>query len=156
MAKKNGNGKADKAADKRDEFPLPKVESFTRSLRCDLKADEIAERADRAATLIAERDAKDEEQRAAAKHAKSVIETIDAEIRSLSNQVRTKATYRDVPCERVKDLRLKKIIEKRCDTGEVLFERALTEAECQAELDFPDAKPGDLDADFDEPPSAGA
>lgn len=77
-------------------------------------------------------------------------------IRSLSNQVRTKATYRDVPCERVKDLRLKKIIEKRCDTGEVLFERALTEAECQAELDFPDAKPGDLDADFDEPPSAGA
>lgn len=142
--------KGEKGEPEEDKFPPPKVEKFRRSLRVELKPDEIAESADRAAQMLADRDAKDEEQKAAAKHAKAVIESIDAEIRRLSNEVRTKATYRDVECDRIFDLRTKTLTEKRTDTGETLFERPLTEAECQRELDLPEPN-ADLDSDFEEP-----
>lgn len=74
--------------------PDDKTEQYSETLRVELTLSEIADRADRAAQLIADRDAKDEEHKAAAKHSKSVIESIEAEIRRLSNEVRTKATYR--------------------------------------------------------------
>lgn len=145
MAKKK-NGAAE--PEKTEEQPV-KVEGFIRELRVQLKTDEIAERADRAAQLLAERDSKEEEQRAAAKHAKSVIESMEAELRRLSNEVRTKATYREVQCERRYDYRVGKIIEVRKDTDEVLFERPMTDAERQRELDL-DTPPSDLDDDFDD------
>ncbi len=149
--KKNRKGAKDEGEDD-DKFPPPKVEKFQRSLRVELKPDEIAASADRAAQLLAERDSKEEEQKAQAKHAKSVIESLDAELRRLSNEVRTKATYRDVSCERIFDLRTKTLVEKRSDTDEVLFERPLTDVECQRELDLPPPG-GDLDSDFDEAPA---
>ena len=151
-SKKNGNGKTQTAQDEQDKFPPPKVERYRRSLRVELKPEEIAESADRAAQMIADRDSKDEEQKAQAKHAKAIIEGLEGEIRRLSNEVRTKATYRDVECDRIFDLRTKTLTEKRTDTGEVLFERPLTETECQRELDLPPPG-GDLDSDFDEAPA---
>lgn len=145
--KKNGAPEPEKTEDDKEQ-PV-KVEAFVRELRVQLKTEEIAERADRAAQLLAERDSKEEEQKAAAKHAKSVIESMEAELRRLSNEVRTKATYREVQCERRYDYRLGKIFEIRKDTDEVLFERPMTDAERQRELDL-DKQPGDLDDDFDD------
>ena len=147
--KKNGTPEPDKPDESKDETPPIKVESFVRELRVQLKTEEIAERADRAAQLLAERDSKEEEQKAATKHAKSVIESMEAELRRLSNEVRTKATYGQVQCERRYDYRLGKISEVRKDTDEVIFERAMTDTERQRELDL-DKPPGDLDDDFDD------
>ena len=126
-----------------------RVEHFTQNLRVILAPAEIADRADRAAQVIADHDAKEAEQAAAAKHAKSVLASLSAEHRRLSNEVRTKSTYRDVPCERRFDFVSGTISEHRIDTGEVVFERSMTEAEKQAEFDFGKGGPGgDLGDDF--------
>jgi hypothetical protein len=111
-----------------------KVEKFTASLKVQLTPLEIADRADRAASILAERDAKEEEHKAAAKHNKAVIEALEAELRRLSNEVRTKSTYQPVPCERRYVYSTNTLLEVRMDTDEVILDRALTEAERQREL----------------------
>lgn len=133
--------------------PPPRVERFNKSLKVVLTAEEIADSADRAAQLLADHDAKEDELKAAAKHAKSVLESLSAEVRRLSNEVRTKSTYKNVECERIYDLVAGQIRELRKDIGEVIFERPMTDAERQSELDF-DKKDDDggegLGDDFDD------
>lgn len=143
--------------------PPTRVESFSQNLPVPLKAVEIAERADRAAQLLADRDTKVEEQKAQSKHAKSVIEQIEAEMRRLSGEVRTKRTYQDVDCERVYNYEAATVTERRLDTKEVLSERPMNDVERQQPLPFePGAEPpkpsgsGDLDDEFGGPPPAGA
>lgn len=135
-------------------MPPPRVERFNKNLKVTLTPEEIADRADRAAQMLADHDSKEEEQKAAAKHAKGVLDSMSAEIRRLSNEVRTKSTYKGVECERIYDLVAKQIREIRKDTGEVIFERPMTESELQSELDFDkkdDEKKGDdLEDAFDE------
>lgn len=116
--------------------PDDKTETFTQSLKVQLTPAEVADRADRAAQMIAERDAKEEEQKAAAKHAKSVIESLDAEIRRLSNEVRTRSTYSPVECQREWRYGDGIFREVRNDTGEELINRRLTDAERQLNLPF--------------------
>lgn len=120
------------------EKPIPdtKVQNFGQSLRVQLTPDEVADRADRAACKIAERDDHEAQAKAAQKHAKSTIEQYDAEIRNLSNEVRNRSTYRTVECERQYDYRAGMYREIRLDTGEVVLERRLTAAESQPELPF--------------------
>jgi hypothetical protein len=96
------------------------TEKFTSTLKVELTAEEVAERADRAAQMLADRDRKEEEQKAAAKHAKSVIESMDAD--------------RPVDCERCSDYVAGRYRETRLDTGEVFVDRPLTEAEKQRPL----------------------
>lgn len=122
--------------DKQTKFPPPKLERFVRQCRVKLKREEIEERAARAAQLLADRDAKEAEQKAAAKHAKAIVDGIDSELRRVSEEVRSGETYRDVECTRTFDLRTKRLTETRNDTREIIFERPLTEGECQAELDL--------------------
>lgn len=124
--KNDGNGKAEDV----------KVEKYSTSLRVVLTPDEIADRADRAAQKLAERDSKEEEMKAAAKHAKGVIEMLEAELRQLSTEVRTRSTYAPVECERRYDYRAKTYTEVRLDTDETLTERPLTETELQRDLAF--------------------
>jgi hypothetical protein len=124
---------AEKPPEKTEAAPM-KTEPFTRDLRVTLKAEEIAERADRAAQILADRDSKEEELKAHAKHAKSVIESLEAEMRRLSNEVRTKATYQEVRCERRFLYDTGKVIEVRLDTGEVLSERDMNDSEKQRDL----------------------
>lgn len=119
-----------------DEDPDVKTETFTHTLRIKLTPEEVAEKADHAARLIADRDEKEEAQKAAAKHAKGVIEAIDAEIRKLSNEVRSRSTYGPVECERRLDYRSRTLTEVRLDTGEELSRRKLTIAELQRELPY--------------------
>lgn len=126
---------------KKDEPILPdaKIEKYTSSQRCILTSEEIADRADRAAAMLADRDQKEEEQKAAAKHAKSIIEAIDADLRHVSNEVRTRSTYRAIECERRFEYTTGIMREIRLDTDEVIGERKLTLAEMQRELPFEDA-----------------
>ena len=135
-----------------------RAEKFERKLRVILTREEIEERADRAAHLLGERDAKEELAKAAQKHAKSEIEEIEAQMRRISGEVRDKSTYREIKCERRFDFESKKVIEFRLDTDEEIERRDMTAEELQMGLDFdgaPDDKPdpdggGDVDDDFAE------
>jgi len=120
-----------------------KVEAFRQQLRVTLTTEEVASRADRAAHVLAERDQKEEEAKAAQKHLKSIIDNMEAEMRRLSNEVRDHATYQLVDCERVYDYETGRVSEIRKDTGESVNERAMTLEERQQELSF-----GDVEDEF--------
>lgn len=122
--------------------PKTKIEKYEDTLKVILTPEEIADRADRAAQLIAERDNKEEEQKAAAKRAKSVIESMDGQIRHLSNEVRTRSTYRKVECERRYLYSEGLLQEIRLDTHEVILDRKLTDREMQRDL-YEDAAPAE-------------
>lgn len=133
--------------------PPVKIEKFTQSLMVALKAPEIAERADRAAHLIADRDNLREEAKLANKERKAKIEAIGSEIRKLSSEVREKVTHRELPCERRFLYAERLVREFRTDTGEMFFERPMTEQESQRQFEFPDggvAGPGSVDDEFSE------
>jgi hypothetical protein len=131
---------------RRQKLPQVKVQKYEATLKVVLTPEEIADRADRAAQKVAERDSKEEDMKAAAKHAKAEIEKLDAEFRFLSNEVRTRSTYRPVECERRYDYRALRVLEMRTDTGEQLADRKMTEVEKQREL-FEEQAEGDAGAD---------
>lgn len=126
-----------------------KVENFARELKVVLKPEEVAERAERAAQLLADRDHAEAELKAHASNVKSRIATMESEMRHLSGEVRTKCTYRNVDCERRYLYDTGMVQEVRMDTGEVLSERAMTEREKQQDLPFGGGS-GDIDDDFGE------
>lgn len=134
--------------------PPVKVEPFTQQLACGLKREEIEDRAQKAAFLLSDRDNReasfDEERKAQ----KAVLQRIDNEIRAVSQEVREKVTYRDVACERRFIYAEAKVRDVRLDTGEVVFERPMSDAERQPGLFDPKggAGGGDVDDEFaDEP-----
>lgn len=127
-----------KAAEKKAK-ERAKIEHYTTQLKCVLKPHEIAERADRCAQLVADMDSKEADMKAAQKHAKSVIETIGSAIRTLSEEVRSKSTYRGVEVQKKLDYLRNFVSETRLDTGEIVSERGMTEAERQRELPFEEA-----------------
>jgi len=117
------------------------------SLRCSLTVGEVAERATFAAELVLDLEKNEEARKAAAAHAKIVSAEISAEIRRLSCEVRTGATYRIVDCHRIHDYAAGLLREVRTDTGEELSTRPLTGAERQPALPFAaDDKEGNADA----------
>lgn len=114
----------------------PKIQRYTTNLKVQLTPAQIADRSDRAAQAMADRDAKEEEMKAAQKHAKSVIEELDGAIRKLLGEVRSKSTYQPVECER-RYLYEKRVVQDvRLDTGEVVDQRPMTESELQPSLAF--------------------
>jgi hypothetical protein len=127
--------------------PPTKIENFTRDLRVQLKREEIEERADRAAHLLEQHDLKEAEFAEERKRQKSVLTDMLTELRRLNGEIRDKSTYRPVQCERRYLYDQGKLIEVRCDTGEIIFDRPLTEQEKQRELPF-DQKGDDLDDEF--------
>ena len=137
---------------KSSSLPPMKIEQYMSNLKVILTKEEIADRADRAAGLLQDRDTKEEEQKARAKAEKAVIESIESELRRVSNEVRTKATYQDVQCERRYVYDKSKVQEWRLDTGEMISERDMNDSEKQRDLPFDDdgkgGGGGDLDDEF--------
>ena len=138
---------------KSSSLPPVKIEQYMTNLKVILTREEIADRADRAAGLLQDRDTKEQEQKARAKAEKADIDAIEAELRRVSNEVRTKATYQDVQCERRYVYDKSKVQEWRLDTGEMISERDMNETEKQRDLPFDDddkggAGGGDLDDEF--------
>jgi hypothetical protein len=113
-----------------------KVERFTRSLRIALTTEEVAQRADRAAHVLVMRDQKEAERKAANTAAKSQIEELDAELRRISGEIRDKAKFDTVNCERRFMYRVGRIVEVRLDTKEEIHESAMTLEERQLEMDL--------------------
>lgn len=133
MAKNgSGNGKANGSGT----MDGVKTEKLEKQLPVKLTEKEVAERADRAAHLFAECDAKEQAMKAAQKAAKAEIESLEAEHRRLSNEVRDKVTYRLVECEKNYYFRLNKVETTRMDTCETIEERPMLEHERQLEMKY--------------------
>lgn len=133
-------------------------EPFERDLRVILTTDQVAERADRLAHLMKQRDSKVELAKAAMSHAKSEIAELDATSRRLGAEVRDKACYMPTRCVRTFDYRTGRVTETRSDTGEIIDERAMTPEERQLAFepgsnvrkdDVKDDKDDDLDDEFE-------
>lgn len=145
MASKRSTKKSDKPEEER-----VKVERFSESLPCVLSASQIADRANRSAHLVEDRDHLDEELKAVNRAEKGKIARIESEIRSLSNEVRTRTTYQEVRCERRYNYTTGHISEVRVDTGEVISYREMNDVEKQREIDFGG---GDIDDEFSDEPT---
>lgn len=140
MASKKASKKIkNETPEKKDEV---RVATFSRDLICDLTREEVEERASKAAELVQKRDLKQADFDSQRKYWKNQIEEIEVEIRSVSSEVRSKKTSRQIVCERICDYTSGRVREVRTDTGEALSDRAMTDAERQRELDF-----GDNDVD---------
>lgn len=138
--------KKKKPEDKRDDDI--KLQPFTQELEVDLTSDELADRARRAAHRLQDHDAMQERHKAEAKQNRAALEEVASEIRTLSRAVREGTEFREVDCERVYNWTLGTVTDRRKDTGAVLSERAMTDAERQKALDFDDGKSGDIDEEF--------
>lgn len=120
--------------------PNVRREPFATDLRVPLKANEIADRADRAAVLEDDIEQKLEAAKAQSKVARSEVSQLSAEKRRLQSEVRTKATYREVQCERRFLYDDGVVVEVRMDTGEEISSRPMTEAEKQQSFSFPEGE----------------
>ena len=114
--------------------PPDRTEKFSQNLKCTLSQQEVAQRADRAANLVVLITDKDEDRKAANKHAQGEIDQLTSELSQLSNEVRTKATYRNVECERRFVYSEQKVREDAARRLHLLNTRAMTEREMQLEL----------------------
>lgn len=139
-------------ASKKDNSNPVRISRIAKALRIELTAEEVADRAQRAAHILSERDEKESAQKAQQKHAKSQIEELEAELRRLSNEVRDRATYTQVECEERHNYKRRKVVVVRLDSNEVIEERDMTNAESQRELDFNTKKnePSKLEKDADD------
>lgn len=133
---------------KKPDSPSPvKIEPFSQNLAVALSTKELAERSDRAAHVMADRDqarlAFAEEKKAT----RTRINQMGLEIRSLLAEVREKVTYREVACERRFIYAEKIVRDVRLDTGDTLTERPMSEQESQRELFDGNPPPGGGDVD---------
>lgn len=138
-----------------------KREPFRQELQVKLTAAEVADRAQRAAHLIADHDAQESTFKEQAAANKLVLKRIGSEMRKVSEEVRSGSTYREVACERVYNWTDGSVKDIRTDTGETIKERGMTEAERQKSLPFPPPESSDdLDDEFegedDKKPEGGA
>lgn len=132
---------------------------FSEALICQLTADEVAERADRAARLQYDHDELAAEMASEANGYKAKLVRIEVEQRRLLDEVRTRQGYRPVECERQADFAAGVLRTVRLDTGEIVRTRQLTAEERQKQLfvddDYPDPwdvqRLGDEDDEDDEP-----
>lgn len=80
--------------------PDIKIEKYKESLRVQLTREEIEDRAERAAQILQDRDSKEEEMKTAQKHAKAVIEQLEAEVRLDTNEVLTSRKLTEAEAQR--------------------------------------------------------
>jgi len=110
----------------------------TRYLPCILTEKELLERGQRAAELVSEIASQEEEKKAAAAAAKSKIDALEAQLRDVSREVRTKVERRQVEVRLEKDFDRNVEETVRCDTGEVVETRVLMPQERQTLIPVPD------------------
>jgi hypothetical protein len=85
---------------------------------------------------VSERDQLEEALKAYTKEERSKIARVESDIRNLSEEVRTRSTYQDVPCERAYNYDEGRVLETRLDTGKTLHERGMHPHERKRELDL--------------------
>lgn len=127
---------------------------YTDIQRVRLTDEELIERAQEQSRTLQTIEEMENDLKTKAQHAKAAIAEREADVKRLSVEIRDRATYRPVDCERIFDYRRGLVIEVRLDTGEQISERPMTYAEKQRELPLGGA-PKDEELDEDEPPEDG-
>lgn len=143
MANKKKNG-AQEREPIDGEHPV-KIVRITRSLRCLLSDEEKAQRAERAAHLVARIESMRDEAKAEAGQRKAQIQQAEADLKAVSGEYRNGAVFRDVECEERFIYRLGKVETVRMDWEELIGERPMSEFERQTDLGF-DAVGEEIDA----------
>jgi len=127
---------------------------YTDIQRVRLTDEELIERAQEQARNLQAIEEMEADLKTKAQHAKAAIAEREADVKRLAVEIRDRATYRPVDCERIFDYRRGLVFEVRLDTGEQISERPMTYAEQQRELPL-DGPPKDEELDEDEPPEDG-
>jgi hypothetical protein len=127
-----------------------RLEKFHRALRRSLSSDEIVDIAQRSARLASEIEQQEEELKTSTKHAKARIDELAAEKRRLELEIVDGGRLEEAQCERRTIYRLGVVQEVRCDTGQILNERPLSDRERQLGLELPASKDDDGDEGADE------
>lgn len=115
-----------------------RTDKWHEDLRCALHPAEVAERADRCAIKMGERDKVAIELKVVSAELRTQIKALEGEISSLGRMVREKVETREVECKEVEAFGQNAVQVVRLDTGEVVRERAMTSDEQQRAL-FPRA-----------------
>lgn len=147
------------AAKKDKHSPEPKDEGIERKKYTDIQRvrltdEELIERAQEQSRTLQLIEELENDLKTKVQHAKAGIQEREADVKRLAVEIRDRATYRPVDCERIFDYRRGLVIEVRLDTGEQISERPMTYAEKQRELPL-DGPPKDEELDEDEPPEDG-
>lgn len=107
---------------------------YTDIQRVRLTDEELIERAQEQSRTLQTIEEMENDLKTKAQHAKAAIAEREADVKRLAVEIRDRATYRPVDCERIFDYRRGLVIEVRLDTGEQISERPMTYAEKQREL----------------------
>jgi hypothetical protein len=110
------------------------VRKFKESLRCRLTTEEVAARADQAAGIVAEKHDREESRKRFMSQEREAVKQLDADLRTLSTEVREQAAYRLVECEEQQDFPQNRAVTLRMDTMETVRERPMTPDERQVSL----------------------
>jgi hypothetical protein len=114
-----------------------KVTKFHRALRRQLTKDEIVDIAQRSSRLASEIEQQEEELKTSTKHAKARIDELAAEKRRLELEIVDGGRLEETQCERRVIYRVGVVQEVRCDTGQILDEKPLSDRERQLALELP-------------------
>jgi|GEM_PF-2672113 len=149
------------AAKKDKQSPEPKDEGIERKKYTDIQRvrlddDELIEKAQEQSRTLQLIEELENDLKTKVQHAKAGIQEREADVKRLAIEIRDRATYRPVDCERIFDYRRGIVTEVRLDTGEQISERPMTYAEKQRELPL-DGPPKDeeLEEDGDDEPADG-
>lgn len=107
---------------------------LSRMLPCDLTDQELLQRGQKVAELVAKKEALEAEKKDTASEFKAKIDRLESDIASIAKEVRSKKEYREVEVSTTKDYKRKVAETVRQDTGELVEQRTLTPAELQLEL----------------------
>lgn len=149
------------AAKKNQQSPEPKDEGIERKKYTDIQRvrlddDELIERAQEQSRHLQTIEEMEAELKTKVGHAKAAIQERAADVKRLAIEIRDRATYRPVDCERIFDYRRGIVTEVRLDTGEQISERPMTYAEKQRELPLGGPpKDEEIDEDSGDDPADG-
>lgn len=109
-------------------------EYIEEKLRVDLTEDEVREHADRMATRMEDLELLTDEFNTVKRDYKSRLEIIELEVRQHAQKVRNRWELRPVECEVVRDFKAGVVRIVRTDTGEIAYERRMSNEDRQQNL----------------------
>ena len=111
-----------------------KVSNSNEFLPCKLTNEELLDYGDQMARVQQDINAEEDRQKSAKEELKSRMAKLESQRSELANKVARKEEYRDVEVETTINYEAETYSKIRLDTGEVLFQREITEEERQMEL----------------------
>src|SRR5512145_2416935 len=110
------------------------TERYTASLRCALTDEQLLDLGQQVARLNQTIQAKERDLKALNQHHKASIKEDEAERDRISTEIRDRAQYRPIDCERTRDYKVGTVTEIRLDTHATLSHRPMTHTESQRSL----------------------